>query len=116
MRRVALVFIMGLLSACTTTGEASKTYGIRVSTIAAMKDCKPIGKFFGHSSAYGVFASSGFTEAKNSALRKAAHSGATHITWMNEVTRYGSTSVEGVAANCNLIEKSKGPKPYQVES
>jgi hypothetical protein len=42
-------------------------------------------------------------------MKQAANNGATHITWAEEITRYGSTSVTGVAANCD-DQKSKKKK------
>tara|TARA_R100000005_G_scaffold22285_1_gene9574 strand:+ start:15511 stop:15861 length:351 start_codon:yes stop_codon:yes gene_type:complete len=109
MRQVTAAFMSLMLFGCVTTGEPTDTHGVTVTTAVAILDCQPIGKFFGHSSAYGVFAGSGFAEAKSSAMKQAANNGATHITWAEEITRYGSTSVTGVAANCD-DQKSKKKK------
>ena len=113
MRRIRFVLMVLLMSGCVTTGEPQVSHGVTVTTSVAISNCRPIGKFFGHSSAYGVFAGSGFSEAKEAAMQQAAANGATHITWVEEITRYGSTSVAGIAADCSEREAPKKNKAFE---
>ncbi|MBO0333497.1 hypothetical protein J0X12_07725 [Sneathiella sp. CAU 1612] len=101
MRRVSVLLCSLFLTACATSGEPQDTHGVIITTNVEIAKCEPIGKFFGHSSAYGVFAGSGFAAAKESAMKQAAANGATHITWEEETVRYGSTSVTGIAGKCS---------------
>jgi len=62
-----------------------------------VKGMEFLGDIHGFSGWYGVFATKGFKNAKEDALKQAIEMGATHVVFEKHIPQYGGTEVHGKA-------------------
>ena len=97
--RVIILFVFAFVTGCATTSP------LQLSGIAAVEaneviGCQYLDDVHGASGWYGVFANTGYQNARAEALRQAVSIGATHIVWVPQVQSYGSSQVHGKAYKC----------------
>jgi hypothetical protein len=95
MKRAALIlFLASLVAGCATSDLSSRGAMIKVTSEQTVKDYKFLGVVEGSSSLTGVAKESGYRNALNEAMNKAAELGATHLVLDDRSKpRYWSTSI-----------------------
>ena len=101
VRAVALLLPLSCAACATSVGSSASHSGVIVASEDAVKACKFLGDIHGVSPFYGIFAAPALASSREAAMQQAKNLGASHVTWANANTNYGSTSISGNAYKCD---------------